>query len=173
MTCINIIYIPISEQEKGLERVQNSIDSLKKFGYDYEFVSSPGYAKKGLEHHRQIMANRNKIFKIALDAGEKYICSQESSVIHLVDDNIEVMEEYLDDNPKCGGVFVNPLKRDFPGKAPYRKVALFMVRSELVEGFELSPEVHGCECQQLPNHIREQGYTADWLERKPGRILKP
>jgi len=119
------------------------------------------------------MENRNRLFKVALEKGEEYICSQESSVVHLVDDNIEVMEKYLDDNPKCGGVFVNPLKRRFPGKAPYRSVCLFMFRAELVKDFEFSPEVHGCECQQLPNHIREQEYTADWLEREPGRILKP
>jgi len=168
-----IIYIPISDQEKELKTVQESIESLKKFGYDYEFVSSPGYAKKGDEHQKQIMENRNKLFKIALKAGKKYICSQESSVIHLVDDNIKVMEKYLDDNPKCGGVFINPLKRNWPGKAPYRKVALFMVRSKLVKDFKFDPKVHGCECQQLPNHIRSQKHTADWLEIKPGRIFKP
>jgi len=178
-----MIYIPIAEQEKELKTVQESIKSLKKFGYDYEFVSSPDYAKKGLEHQRQIKETRNKLFKIALKNKEKYICSQESSVVHLVDDNIEVMEKYLDDNPKCGGVFINKCKRPLVDAHllphMWRAVSLYMVRSELVEGFEFDIDDYRCECQQLPECIRsqkyeeDQYYTADWLEAEPGRILKP
>ena len=167
-----MIYIPVSEKELELDKVQKSIESLKKFGYDYEFVSSPEYIEKGIEHQRLIKETRNKIFEIAIENGEKYICSQESSVVHLVDDNIEVMEKYLDDNEACGGVFVNPLKRNFPGNAPSRSVSLFIVRAELVKDFQFDLDNPQCECQQLPNHIREQGYTADWLEEEPGRILK-
>jgi len=36
-----MIYIPISNKEKDLKRVNDSVRSLKKFGYDYEFISSP------------------------------------------------------------------------------------------------------------------------------------
>jgi len=177
------IYIPISEQELENESVKKSTDSLKKYGYDYEFVSSPEYAKKGPEHRKLIIDARNKLFKIALEQGEKYICSQESSVIHLVDGTIELMEKYLDDNPKCGGVFVNkckkPLIRAHLRPGMWRAVSLYMVRSELIEGFEFDFKDYRCECQQLPNCIRSQKYeenqhyTADWLEAEPGRILKP
>jgi len=170
-----MIYIPVSEKELELDRVKKSIESLKKYRYDYEFITLSDYVVKGPKHQELVMEARNKLFETALKTGKKYICSQESSVIHLVDDNIKAMEKYLDNNPKCGAVFVNPLKRRFPGKAPYRKVALFMVRAELIKDFQFNLDfsTHGCECQQLPQHIKKQGYTADWLERKPGRIFKP
>ena len=170
-----MIYIPIAEQELELDKVKESIDSLKKFGYEYTFVSSPEYAKRGEDNHlRNALVNHNKILDLAFKNEEKYICIQESRVVHLVDDNIEIMEKYLDDNPKCGAVYINRSIKKIVGHAWNRYMSLCLIRSEAVKDFKFkldNPECP-CDCQQLPKYLKEQGYTTDWLEEEPGRILK-
>jgi len=170
-----LIYIPISEQEFDTEQVKNATDSLKKYGYEYTFVSSPEYAKRGSDHLKNILINGNKIFDLAFKNKEKYICTQESSVVHLVGDNIEVMEKYLDDNPKCGAVFIDPSKNNVLRNVTRRLRWLCIMRAEAVKDFrfKLDKQDRPCDCEQLPDYLRENGWSADWLEQKEGRIFKP
>ena len=152
-----MIYIPIADDETLSETVLNSLPDK------YTLISGP----RGEHKAASIWPNRVKIFNTFKG---KYLRMQDSRVVHIKPDNFEVMEKFLEENPKWGGVALHTGKI-VRGKLEKRHIHLHCVciRREAVEAIK---EENGlsCNCHTVADYIRKK-WRYGYLEFNGGRVV--
>jgi len=154
-----MIWIPIADDESLSQEV------IKSLPEKYTLNVMPR-----LENHMEsIWKNRLEIFK---KFDEPFLRMQDSSVIHLKQDSFEVMEKFLNENPKWGGVALHTGKI-VRGKLEKGHVRLDCVclRREALEGIKKAQIHPKCDCHTVSNYIRKK-WRYGYLEFNGGRVVQ-
>jgi hypothetical protein len=164
-------YIPKSDHEELIPEV---IESLDAQGLEVLCESSPEwFPDDRYKKYGAIARNRERIIKKAFKAGDPFMVMNDRTRLHLKDNNIELMQQFLEKNTDWGGVALNPGKkgRHIPFREfPHISQACVMLRLEVLPFIKYELQGRECDCKPLGRSIRQLGKRYGYMEREGGRL---
>lgn len=113
-----------------------------------------------------IWKNRCDIFKQFLETEDEFLRMQDRKVVHLRNDNFELMELFLMNNPEWGGIAINTCRVQEELEPEHVNMRCCVLRRKAVEEIK---EERGkeCNCNTVAKYLRPKW---KWGYLKEGRI---
>jgi hypothetical protein len=164
------ILIPTSHRRLSDPRLQRVIDSIQSQSIETNPIVFGTYGSAINEQknvNAEIHCRQQMVYYVrGLPPDVEYIGMQDSDIVHLYNDNFEVMLKKMQDNPFIGGLelYRGKVPLDIPTNCIHVNCASAIIRRSLFERIMFSAPNGRCVCFSVKNSIALQGSTFEYLD---------